>query len=92
MKLAFVVPLGKNLKDFSLKIKKVAKLGYQGVELAVQDPKKINVVRVKEIIARAGLVVPTIATGSAYIKEGLSLSSSKKRVRSRAIERIKNQI
>jgi sugar phosphate isomerase/epimerase len=92
MKLAFVVPVGKNLKDFSSKIKKIAKLGYQGVELAVQDPKKINVTRVKEIIARDGLIVPTIATGSAYIKEGLSLSSPKTRTRIRAIERIKNQI
>ena len=90
MKLAFVIPVGKNLKDFSLKIKRIKQLGFDGAELAIQDPEKINIRKVKEIIAQAGLMVPALATGSAYVKEGLSFADAK--TKRRAIIRIKNQI
>lgn len=91
MKLAFVVPV-KELKDFALKAKAIKNFGYQGAELAVQNPKKINLAKIKEIIKKAGLEVPAIATGSAYQKEGISLANSEIKIRKKAIQRIKDQV
>lgn len=97
MKLAFTVRVPEKtecLRDFYFKVKYLAELGYDGVELAVRDPKKINVKKVKEIIDNFGMKVPTISTGEAYTKDGLSLSDigpgSLEYVE--AIERIKGQV
>ncbi len=91
MKLAFVIPV-KELEDFALKARAIKNFGYQGAELAIQNPKKINLVKLKEIIKKTGLEVPAIATGSAYQKEGISLASSEKKLRKEAIQRIKDQV
>lgn len=90
-KLAFVIPV-KELKDFALNAKAIKNFGYRGAELAIQNPKKINLAELKGIIKKTGLEVPAIATGSAFQKEGLFLASPDKKIRKAAIQRIKDQI
>lgn len=95
MKLAFVVKVpekAENFKDFKEEVKYLAELGYNGAELAVRDPKKVDIEKVKKIIDDFKMKVPTISTGEAYVKEMLSLSSLSNLLRQEAIERIKNQI
>ncbi len=91
MKLAFVIPV-KELEDFALKARAIKNLGYQGAELAIQNPKKINLARIGEVINEIGLEVPAIATGSAYQKEGIFLASPEIKIRKKAIQRIKDQV
>src|SRR2546428_29776 len=63
-----------------------------GVELAVRDPSEVNAEAVLRTVRDAGLAVPAIGTGQAYLKDGLSLSHSDEGIRARAIERMETHI
>jgi len=78
-----------NLKE---SIKKVADLGFDGAELAVRNPKDLEVDDVINIIKENNLEVPAIGTGQAYGEEGLSFSDPDGTIRRMAVERIKDQI
>ncbi len=69
-------------------IAKIAALGYAGVELAVRDPSLLDLEALEAAVTTHNLVVPAIGTGQAYGEEGLSLTSSDKNIRDRAIERL----
>jgi len=79
-------------EDFKESIKKVADLGFDGAELAVRNPKDLKIEDVINIIKKNKLEVPAIGTGQAYGEEGLSFSDPDKKIRKRAVERIKDQI
>lgn len=79
-------------EDLRKSIEKVAKLGFQGVELAIRDPASVDGEEVKKLIEGFGLEVPAIGTGQAYGEEGLSFSSPQDGIRKRAVERVKNHI
>jgi sugar phosphate isomerase/epimerase len=73
-------------------IRKVAELGYDGVELAIRDPKLIDADSIEETVKKYNLEVPAIGTGQAYGEEGISFSDPKPEVRVKAKERIGAQI
>ena len=79
-------------QDLPGSIKKVAKLGYQGVELAVRDPDIVDREQIKKLVESFHLDVPAVGTGQAYGEEGLSFSSPNDEIREKAIERVKNHI
>lgn len=66
----------------------VKEAGYDGVELAITDPNRLNTAVVKEVLESEGLRLLSITTGQAAAKEGLSLSSPDEKIRRRAVERI----
>jgi len=78
--------------DFEANVAKIASWGYDGVELAVRDPKLVNVGQLERVIADCGLVVPAIGTGQAWGEEGLSFTSDDPDIRAAAIERISSHI
>lgn len=78
--------------ELATNVAKIANLGYNGVELAVRDPKLLDAAHVSNIVRTNGLEVPAIGTGQAYGEEGLSFTNSDENIRERAIERIKSQI
>ncbi len=78
--------------DFENNVAKIAGYGYDGVELAIRDPKLVDVDALKAVIAQHNLVVPAIGTGQAWGEEGLSFTSDKPDIRRAAIERIKSHI
>ncbi|HXF81496.1 MAG TPA: 5-keto-L-gluconate epimerase [bacterium] len=69
-----------------------AELGYEGVELAVRDPAAVDPEALARAARSAGLAVPAIGTGQAYLKDGLSLCDADEGVRTRAIERMEAHI
>lgn len=73
-------------------IAKIARLGYDGVELAVRDPQVLDLDAVTASLEQHDLTVPAIGTGQAYGEEGLSFTAGDGSIRRRAIERIKSQI
>lgn len=79
-------------QDFLKNIKLISRLGYNGVELSVRDPKDIDLERIKKVLNEHRLNVPAISTGLAYIDDGLSFSHPDPDIRKRAVERIKSQI
>ncbi len=78
--------------EFEANLAKIARWGYQGVELAIRDPAVINVANLQRILASEGLAVPAIGTGQAWGEERISFSSVKPAVRQAAVERIKCHI
>lgn len=67
-------------------------LGYGGVELAIRDPAHVNVEEIAACAQEAGVFIPAIGTGQAFVEEGLALSSSDERVRARAVARLEAQL
>lgn len=71
---------------------RLAKLGFQGAELAVRDPAALDVRLVKKALLVNKLAVPALGTGQAFGEEGLSFVDVDASIRDRAVERIKSQI
>jgi sugar phosphate isomerase/epimerase len=66
----------------------ISALGYDGVELAVRDPRLINPAELMDLVDRYHLDVPAIGTGQAWGEEGLSFTDPDPGVRKAAVERI----
>lgn len=73
-------------------IARLAKLGYDGVELAVREPSRLDVAAIKKMLDRYKLQVPAIGTGQAYVEEHLSFTDPDAAVREQAMARIKTHI
>jgi sugar phosphate isomerase/epimerase len=78
--------------DFEANVKRIAGYGYDGVELAIRDPKLVDPDELETVVRRHGLQVPAIGTGQAWGEEGLSFTSEDAAVRRAAIERIKSHV
>lgn len=73
-------------------LEKIAGMGYQGVELAVREPKLVDGDSLAKLIQQYNLKVPAIGTGQAWGEEGLSFTDPEPDVRYEAVERIKSHI
>jgi sugar phosphate isomerase/epimerase len=78
--------------DFETNVASVARMGYDGVELAIRDPGLVDAGELKAVVERYGLVVPAIGTGQAWVEERLSFTDPDPVVRRAAIERIESHI
>jgi len=78
--------------DLETNVAQIASLGYDGVELAIRDPKLIDLEYLDRLVRAHRLSVPAIGTGQAWGEEGLSFTDQAPEVRSAAIERIKSHI
>jgi sugar phosphate isomerase/epimerase len=78
--------------DFEANVAHIAAYGYDGVELAIRDPRLVDADRLESVIAKHGLEVPAIGTGQAWGEEGLSFTNDDKAVRRAAIERVKSHV
>jgi sugar phosphate isomerase/epimerase len=73
--------------DFKANAAKIAGWGYDGVELAIRDPKLVDGDELQRVVSALGLAVPAIGTGQAWGEEGLSFTDPDPAVRQAAIER-----
>ncbi|MBN2010773.1 sugar phosphate isomerase/epimerase [candidate division KSB1 bacterium] len=73
-------------------LRKIKNLGYDGVELAVRDPKLLDLNELMGLLEQVNLPVPALGTGQAYGEEGLSFTNADLDIRTRAIDRIKTHI
>ena len=73
-------------------VAKVKQLGYDGIELAVRDPQKLDVDTLVSLLDRHRMSVFAIGTGQVFLEEGLSFVDPDENIRRKAIERIKAQI
>src|SRR3989442_1481696 len=69
-------------------VRTAAALGYDGVELAVRDASRLDAAVVASVVREAGLTVPAIGTGQAYLADGLSLAHPSEDIRARANARV----
>lgn len=78
--------------DYASIIKKAKEIGYDGVELHINDSTQINRKKMKENLNNNNLTLTSIGTGSAYAKDGISLSHPDIEKRKAAIKRIEEHI
>jgi sugar phosphate isomerase/epimerase len=78
--------------DLKSNLQQIAGFGYDGVELAIRDPKLIDLLHLEELIHSCGLSVPAIGTGQAWGEEGLSFTDPDESIRQAAIGRIQAHI
>ncbi len=78
--------------DIEANLRQIASLGYEGVELAIRDPKLVDYENLEEVTKACGLSVPAIGTGQAWGEQGLSFTDPDPAIRRQAIERIKEHI
>ena len=52
--------------DLETNLARIASLGYQGVELAIRDPRLVDLGRLDELVRNYNLKVPAIGTGQAW--------------------------
>lgn len=78
--------------DIQKSIEKLSKLGYEGVEISLNDPKIIKIKKLKEILKRNNLCLTALGTGQAAAGEGITFTDPDKKIRQAAIKRIKEHI
>ena len=78
-----------NLTD---NIIKAYSMGYDGVELAIRDPKALKIDEVCKILDKYKLAVISVGTGQIYGEEGLSFSDPDRTIRENAVQRTKEII
>lgn len=78
--------------EYITQICKAKKIGYKAVELHIRDPKIIDYSSIMQVIKKNNLAVSAIGTGQAYVDDKISFTSIDKKIRSAAVQRIKNQI
>ncbi|HSJ55367.1 MAG TPA: 5-keto-L-gluconate epimerase [Anaerolineae bacterium] len=73
--------------DLASNLAKIAGWGYDGVELAIRDPRLVDGDELLRAVSSHGLKIPAIGTGQAWGEEGLSFTDLDPDVRRAAIER-----
>jgi len=71
---------------------RLAELGYNGVELSIEEPFRTESRRILEISEQHGVEIPAIGTGLIYIRRRLSLSEPEESKRMRTIKMLTRTI
>lgn len=75
-----------------ISLAKAARLGYDGVELALLDPQQVDRRRIRAALAEHGLGLPVISTGQVFSEGKVWFTHPEERIRRAAVERIKGLI
>ncbi|NLZ51641.1 MAG: sugar phosphate isomerase/epimerase [Thermoanaerobacteraceae bacterium] len=78
--------------NYTENIMKAAKMGYDAVEIHVNDPKSLNIDEIQKACEQNDITVSTIGTGMGYTVDGLSFTDPDSSIRHKAVERILEHI
>lgn len=99
MKLSIVASLNESksnqeevIKKFSSLCDLLKTLNYDGIELSLLEPEKIDVKKIVEVKESHGMEISALGTGSTYIRFGYSFGHLEEKIRKKAIERIDKYI
>ncbi len=85
-----------NLKDVNKKFSSLCQLlkslNYDGIELSLLEPEKIDVKKINEIKDSYKMEIPALGTGSTFIRFGYSFGDTRESIRKKAIERMDKYI
>jgi len=68
-------------------LRRVAEIGYEGIEFQVRDPAEFDPAALARTVREEGLVITAVSSGPVTAADGLFLMAADERVRERAIER-----
>ena len=78
--------------DLKQSIEKLAELGYDGIEISLRDPGRIDAEKLNRILKKNNIELASIATGPSALMDGLTLTSSDGETRKKAERRIMDHI
>jgi 5-keto-L-gluconate epimerase len=78
--------------ELASKLGEITDIGFDGVELAIRDPRLVEAEELAALAANHRLSVAAISTGQAYTEEGLSLVSSNPEARELAVQRLMSHL
>ena len=78
--------------DLRDNLARIAAWGYDGVELAIRDPRLVDADELASSLASNKLLVPAIGTGQAWGEERLSFTDPKPEVRAAAVARLTSHV
>ena len=76
------------INNFSAKCNFLKSINFDGIELALLEPEKIDTKKINEIIDSFSLEISALGTGSTYLRFGYSFGHQDQNIRRKAIERI----
>ncbi|MFX0040303.1 MAG: sugar phosphate isomerase/epimerase family protein [Promethearchaeota archaeon] len=82
----------KIINNFSELCELLKSLDYDGIELSLLEPEKLNIKKINEIKDSYNLEIAAIGTGNTYIRYGYSLGHQNEQIRNNAIKRIQEYI
>jgi sugar phosphate isomerase/epimerase len=74
--------------DFCRTVERAARLGYDGVELALRAPDEVDLRELRACLAATGMEIPCISTGQVFATDGLYFTHPDASVRQAALERL----
>ncbi|MFX0142332.1 MAG: sugar phosphate isomerase/epimerase family protein [Candidatus Hodarchaeota archaeon] len=80
------------IKNFSRLCELLNSLNYDGIELSLLEPEKLNIKKINEIKDSYNFEISAIGTGNTYIRFGYSLGHQDEYLRNKAIQRIEKYI
>jgi sugar phosphate isomerase/epimerase len=80
------------LKKFTSLCEFLKPLNYDGIELSLLEPEKIDVKKIIEIKSSYDMEIPALGTGGTYIRFGYSLGHIEDSIRKKAIERVNKYV
>ena len=66
-------------------LEKAARLGYDGVELALLNKNQVNISSIKKLLTSTGLEIPMISTGQIFADTGVNFTHYEKSKRDKAV-------
>ena len=67
-------------------------LNFEGIELSLLEPEKVEVKKIIEIKDSYDMEIPALGTGGTYIRFGYSLGHAEESMRTKAIERVEKYV
>ncbi|MBQ0025831.1 MAG: sugar phosphate isomerase/epimerase [Lachnospiraceae bacterium] len=86
------IPFPLRGKTYEECAKIAAELGFDGIELQVQDPAGYNGAELKRQLDGYGIHASAVTTGLAYLNEGMSMTHPDPVMRKATVERLKRQL
>lgn len=66
-------------------LEKAARLGYDGIELALLNKNQVNIPSIKKMLLSTGLEIPMVSTGQIFADTGVNFTHSDKSKRDKAV-------
>jgi len=82
----------REMREVEGTFKRLAELGYNGVELSIEEPFRTESRKILGISEKYGVEIPAIGTGLIYVRRGLSLSEPEESRRMRALKMLTRTI
>ncbi len=73
-------------------ISQAREIGYDGVELHIADPAEVDADRIERACGVHRISIPSIGTGLAFSRDGMTLTHHDERIRRQAVDRLKGSI